>query len=253
MWKFPLERRCALALILGIGAGTVAEAQRGADLQAQILYGAEAEDSNQLTDLVQMLGAAVKNAPTDEALRYHLAHADYRYALLVAEQHPHEAETALQDCTDQLGVLLGHSPKSAESLALDSACYARIARYRALQSVLLRSRAKERLDSAYKIAPRNPRVNLLLAEAGLEHAQPGTPEYDQAFAQLSLAAQLFDQSQATSDDAPGWGHAEAYLDLGRELERRGDLIGARNAIEKALIAAPDYKAAQRQLLELENH
>jgi hypothetical protein len=28
---------------------------------------------------------------------------------------------------------------------------------------------------------------------------------------------------------------------------RGDVLGARNWIEKALIAAPDYKMAQRQL------
>ena len=48
-------------------------------------------------------------------------------------------------------------------------------------------------------------------------------------------------------DSPGWGHAEAYLALGRELQARGDRLGARNWIEKALIAAPDDKAAQRQM------
>jgi Tfp pilus assembly protein PilF len=66
-------------------------------------------------------------------------------------------------------------------------------------------------------------------------------------ARLQLAAQLFDAASATSIDAPGWGHAEAYLALGRELQSRGDQLGARNWIEKSLIAAPDYKAAQRQL------
>ena len=74
-----------------------------------------------------------------------------------------------------------------------------------------------------------------------------SPQRQQAFAQLQLAAQLFDASSATSIDAPGWGHAEAYLALGRELQSRGDQLGARNWIEKSLIAAPDYKAAQRQL------
>jgi len=61
------------------------------------------------------------------------------------------------------------------------------------------------------------------------------------------AVQLFDTSSATNLDTPGWGHAEAYLALGRELQSRGDLLGARNSIEKSLIVAPDYKAAQRQL------
>jgi Tfp pilus assembly protein PilF len=51
-------------------------------------------------------------------------------------------------------------------------------------------------------------------------------------------------------DAPGWGHGEAYLELGRQYQARGDLLGARNWIEKALIVAPDYKSAQRQLASL---
>jgi Tfp pilus assembly protein PilF len=68
-----------------------------------------------------------------------------------------------------------------------------------------------------------------------------------AFAQLQLAAQLFDGTSATGIDTPGWGHAEAYLALGSQLQARGDQLGARNWIEKSLIAAPDYKAAQRQL------
>jgi hypothetical protein len=38
--------------------------------------------------------------------------------------------------------------------------------------------------------------------------------------------------------------------LGRQLELRGDLVGARNWIEKSLIMAPDFKAAQRQLATL---
>jgi hypothetical protein len=86
---------------------------------------------------------------------------------------------------------------------------------------------------------------------GLRQAKPGTPQQQRAFAQLQLAAQLFDASSATSIDTPGWGHAEAYLALGRELQSRADLLGARNWIERSLIAAPDYKDAQRQLATLE--
>ena len=111
---------------------------------------------------------------------------------------------------------------------------------------MLRLRAAERLNAALKAAPRNPRVVFLSAMDGLDSAKPDSAEYRRAFTQLQLAAQLFDQSSSTSIDAPGWGHAEAYLALGRELQARGDLLGARNWIEKSLIVAPDFKAAQRQ-------
>jgi hypothetical protein len=66
-----------------------------------------------------------------------------------------------------------------------------------------------------------------------------------------MATQEFDASPATSTDVPGWGHAEAYLAMGRAVQARGDTVGARNWIEKSLLAAPDYKAAQKQLASLE--
>jgi hypothetical protein len=91
---------------------------------------------------------------------------------------------------------------------------------------------------------------LLSAIQDLRYAKPGSPEGRRGFAELQSAAELFEQSSGTNNDAPGWGHAEAYLALGRELQVRGDHLGARNWIEKSLIAAPDYKTAQRQLASL---
>ncbi len=93
----------------------------------------------------------------------------------------------------------------------------------------------------------------LIAMQGLARSKPGSEENQRAFSELQLAAQLFDQSSATRIDVPGWGDAEAYLALGMQLQARGDLLGARNWIEKSLIVAPDYKAAQRQLAILVRH
>src|SRR6185312_3172420 len=125
-----------------------------------------------------------------------------------------------------------------------------LAERRKLAAVLLRTRCRERLAAALKLAPRNPRAVYISSLIGLREAKPGTAERQRAFAQLELAAQLFEATSATSIDVPGWGHAEAYLALGRELQARGDHLNARNWIEKSLIVAPDYKAAQRQLLLL---
>jgi tetratricopeptide (TPR) repeat protein len=228
-------------------------AQEGGDLQAQILYAYHAEDTNLLANLVQTLSTQVKSGGADPATRYHLAHAQYRFGLLAGERRAHAAENAFADCIDQLKLVLEQDVKSAEALALQSACYSNLAKYRRLEAVLLRSRAEERLSTALALAPRNPRVLYLSAMQGLARSKPGTTENQRAFEQLQLAAQLFDQSSATRIDAPGWGHAEAYLALGRQLQERGDLLGARNWIEKSLIVAPDFKAAQRQLAMLVRH
>jgi tetratricopeptide (TPR) repeat protein len=228
-------------------------AQEGGDLQARILYAYQSEDTNQLANLVQNLTNQVKSGGADAALRYHLAHAQYRYGLLAEAAKPKAAAPAFADCIDQLKPILDQDPKSVEALALQSACYAQLARYRHLEAVLLRSHAEERLRSAQELAPRNPRVLYLAAMDGLARSKRGSPENKHAFEQLQEAAQLFDQSSATRDDVPGWGHAEAYLALGIQLQARGDALGARNWLEKSLLAAPDYKAAQRQMATLAHH
>ena len=234
-------------------AAATAWGQQGGDLQAQILYAYQTEDANSLANLTQELAAQVEADTGDLSLRYHLAHARYRRGLLADTGNARESESAFADCIDELKPLLSQDVKSVEALVLQSACYAGLAGHKQFEAVLLRSRAQERLDAALKIAPRNPRAVFLSSMEGLRQAKPGSVLRQHALAKLQLAAQLFDASSATSIDTPGWGHAEAYLALGKELQARGDQLGARNWIEKSLIAAPDYKAAQRQLALLVRH
>jgi len=236
----------ALALSAVLGPAAVWP-QQGGDLQAQILYAYQTEDANGLASVIQELTTQVSADSGDASLRYHLAHAQYRRGLLAERTNAHEAESAFADCVDQLKAVRSHDGKSVEALILQSACYAGLANHRQLESVLLRSRSDERLKAALELAPRNPRAVLLSGMEGLNRGQPGSAERQHAFVQLQLAVQLFDAAPATNLDTPGWGHAEAYLVLGRELQSRGDQLGARNWIEKSLIVAPDYKAAQRQL------
>src|SRR6202158_2110249 len=213
---------------------TASSAQQGGDLQAQILYAYQTEDTNSLANLIQDLTVQVKADAGGTSLRYHMAHAQYRRGLLAGFENAHDAESAFADCIDQLKPVLSQDVKSVEALVLQSACYAGLADHRKVESVLLRARSDERLKSALKLAPHNPRAVFLSSMDGLRQAKPGTALRQHAFEQLQLAVQLFDASSATSIDTPGWGHAEAYLALGRELQARGDRSGARNWIEKSL-------------------
>ena len=219
-------------------------------MQAQILYAYQSEDTNQLASLVQNLANQVKAGGADAALRYHLAHAEYRFGLLAQGKRGHDAAPAFADCVDQLKSVLEQDVKSVEALVLQSACYGELAKRRRLGAVLLRSKADERLSAAYKLDPRNPRVLYFRAEDAFSRSKPRSPEAERAFAELEQAAKIFDQSSATRNDVPGWGHAQAYLALGAQLQNRGDTLAARNWLEKALIVAPDYKAAQRQMASL---
>ncbi len=242
--------RAALFLAIAAAAAPCA-AQRGGDMQAQILYAYQTEDLNRLRDLMQGLAARVAAGDGGAALRYDLAHADYRYAELALARHDERAaEAAAADCNGQLTALLERSPGSVEALALQSACDSELAALRRFEAVFYRHRARELLRRAYGLAPDNPRVVFIMAEGQLARAQPGSAPYAEALARLRTAARLFTQSPATQVDSPGWGHAEAYLALGGELLNAGDVQGARDWIERSLIAAPDYKAARRELARL---
>lgn len=242
-----MVKRCLLALIICVAA---AHAQEGGDVQAQILYAFQTEDINSLTSLVQNLTLKVKDDGNDPSLRYHLAHAQYRMGLLLEHAQAHRAEAALSDCVDELKPLVQKDVKSAEGYILQAACYGELASLSTMEGMVLRGRASDRLKSAAKLDPKNPRLALITALQNLAHAKPDSVEHKAAVAELKNATTLFDAAQGTSIETPGWGHAEAYLTLGRELQARGDRVGARNLIEKALLDAPDYKAAQRQLASL---
>jgi tetratricopeptide (TPR) repeat protein len=248
-----MRRSTGLALLSLSFAAAIGIAQEGGDMQAQILYAYQSEDTNQLASLEQNLANQVKAGGADAALRYHLAHAEYRFGLLAQGRRARDAAPAFADCVEQLKSILEQDVKSVEALVLQSACYGELAKRRRLEAVLLRSKAEERLNAAFKLDPRNPRVLYFMAEAGLSGSKPGTPENDRAFAELQEAAKIFEQSSATRSDVPGWGHAEAYLALGMQLQSRGDTLGSRNWIEKASIVAPDYKAAQRQMTGIVHH
>jgi tetratricopeptide (TPR) repeat protein len=241
----PIAKYILIATMLMTVAAV--NAQEGGDTQARIEYAYQTEDSNSLANLIQNLTAQVKSDGGDSAFRYHLAHAQYRMGQLSHEHHAHGAEAAFADCIDELKPVLEKNANSAEGMVLQSACYSGLADLKSLEAVLLRSRAADRMQAALKLEPRNPRALLLLATRDLRYAKAGSSERQRGFAELQAAAQSFEQSSGTSIETPGWGHAEAYLALGKELQARGDHLGARNWIEKALLAAPDYKIAQRQL------
>src|SRR3984957_17379882 len=150
-------------------------AQEGGDTQAQIDYAYQTEDGNRLANLIQNLTTRVKDNSADIALRYHLAHAQYRFGQLSGERHAHAAEAAFSDCIDELKPAIDKDVKSAESMVLQSACYSGLADLKSLEAALLRSRAADRLSAALKLEPRNPRAVLLSAMQAPRHATGAWP------------------------------------------------------------------------------
>jgi Tfp pilus assembly protein PilF len=102
------------------------------------------------------------------------------------------------------------------------------------------------MERAMKLAPKDPRVLLL---AALEN-DPSGKIGEQSLAMLKTAAAAFEAERQGVEPTPGWGAAEVYVYLGRGYLARGDVPAARDALEHALLIAPDFALAHRLLAEI---
>ncbi|HEY3517725.1 MAG TPA: hypothetical protein VGL98_11825 [Gammaproteobacteria bacterium] len=128
----------------------------------------------------------------------------------------------------------GHDKRlAAEAWVLVAAC-AQVAgdegrRERAL------ALARERDDD-------NPRIALVEAWAMMQEAGTDAAKRAAASTQLEAVVEAF-EIWAPSLDDPDWGHAEALTALAAAALERGQARTARDFIERALLLAPDYRAA----------
>ena len=97
------------------------------------------------------------------------------------------------------------------------------------------SQARERDDD-------NPRIALVEAWALADAAGDDAAQRDAVAAKLATVVEAFD-AWAPSFDDPDWGHAEALTALAAVALERGQARTARDLIERALLLAPDYRAA----------
>ena len=75
-------------------------------------------------------------------------------------------------------------------------------------------------------------------------------EKERAIGELRHAVAAFEAERGGTESFPGWGASEAYFYLGRDLLEHGDPVGARDALEHALLLAPDYTQARHLLAKI---
>ncbi len=221
------------------------------DLENRVDYAYFTEDVGTLRNLIREARTTFAKGSPDAVAHYALGFAHYRLGAVLAAKEPSAAAAAMSKCIDELDEAIEADPQSAEAQALQGACLGQLAALRTISAMVNGPRSASRLEKALKLAPQNPRVVLL--EALAVYAKPKAFGGDKAGAltKLRRATELFDEAAALSELAlPGWGHADAQAALGRSLLEAGDTLGARNALERALILAPEFAAARRLLAQI---
>jgi len=235
----------ALPLMLPIASGVASGGPpEWRDIESRIQYGYYTEDTAALRKLVEPL--AVDDSH-DKLRGYYAALLDWRLALLAPLSGSSEIA---HRCVTEIDAVLASEADFAEGLALRSACLAQPLTGGGLHLPLAAHGVHRDITRALELAARNPRVLLIDGMNGYQLPSSLGGNKDKALATLRQAATAFEAERAVTEHVPGWGAAEAYFYLGRGLLDRGDTLGARDALEHALLIAPEFVAARRLMAKI---
>jgi hypothetical protein len=251
----PRRARSAGLLVLSVaalaalaGAARADEAQ-WRDIESRIQYGYYTEDRRALENLADNIA---RDESHGEWHGYYAGLVYWRLAQLSAQappggKGPSVAELA-QHCTRVLDATLESHADFVEGLALRSACLATPLAGGGMH--LPGHRPRKDVQRALALAPHNPRALLIdaLGDYQLPPSLGGNQE--RALGEFRRAVAAFDTERAGAEGLPGWGAAEAYMFLGQSLLAHNDAVGARDALERALLLAPDYAQARRLMAKI---
>jgi tetratricopeptide (TPR) repeat protein len=212
------------------------------DVESRIQYGYYTEDPRSLATMMELLRA--EDSPSTSR-SYYAGLANYRLTQLTLTRDRSRAKETAEACVRSLDQALKLQKDFAEALALQSACLDALSSLEAWRTPFAASRSGTQIEKARHLAPQNPRVLLLDGVELYERPQASAAERDQALSVFRKAAAAFESERQETEHTPGWGAAEAYIYLGRCYLDRGSALEARDALERALLIAPEFAEARR--------
>jgi hypothetical protein len=231
----------------GAAAGGEAAKTSWRDIESRIQYGYYTEDARALKNLLGLIAADESH---DELHGYYAALLAWREAQLAAQGALRGASAGdlAQRCVSEADDVLQAREEFADALALRAACLA--TPLNASNSALSGHAARKDIERALKSSPRDPRA--LLVDAMNDYQLPPSAggNKERALAKLRKAVAAFEAERAGIERLPGWGAAEAYLFLARDLLDHTDPVGARDALEHALLIAPEFAQARRLMAKI---
>jgi tetratricopeptide (TPR) repeat protein len=272
--------RSRLLLLLSAGALLAASAVPAADtnwldIESRIQYSYFTEDVRSLRNLVEPLTSGDSH---DRLKSYYAGLLAYRLTLLEKAQadqaaaaeaaatgtappksppparrndrSKNEVRQTVERCVGSLDQALEAQSNFPDALALQSACLGLEAELSSWRAPLAAPKSASQLHKALQLAPKNPRVLLLDAISEYERAKPPGGDVQHPCAKFEAVAAVFEAERADVDQVPGWGAAEAYTWLGRCYLDNGNGNAARDALERALLIAPEFGQARRLLATL---
>lgn len=218
------------------------------DVESRIQYGYYTEDPAALRSLRGLIAA---DESRDRLHGYYAALLAWREAELAARPGPASqgvaADELAQRCVAEADKVLEADAAFADVLALRAACLA--TPLGPAGANLSAHRAHKDIERALKASPHDPRLLLVDAMNDYQLAPPDGNK-ERALVKLRRAVAAFEAERAGLERLPGWGAAESYLFLAQDLLDHADPVGARDALEHALLIAPEFAQARRLMASI---
>ena len=236
--RYPAVLLAAAGLSLSAPAWPAVDMDELSDLAARIQFAVFEEDFDTLDRLVTELADERARGELKPLLRYQAAYAAYRAGELAPEEGRADSPY-LERCEEQALAAAGEAEEFADALALAGACAALDAS-RNLTALLSAPRARRHLRAARELEPDNPRV-LLLAAVSLIRRPSLVEGWGSPAELLTRAAERHAVALPPRRGEPDWGEAETAAVQAELAAAAGEVLAARDAAERALMLAPDYR------------
>lgn len=236
----------AIALSVSLPLAAALRPAELADRAAVIEYTAHVGDFRRLTEISEQLADETARGETQKFVHYYAALAAYRAAEL-DEDIEFRVGVLLDRCVEQGKAALKLDREFADGLALVAACHGLAAARQPLAAIVAGNFSAREMKRALKLAPENPRVLLLHASTLMRRYQD-SDRLQQAEQSLHEALSLYQRFvDLGNPKSPQWGEEHAHLWMARLAIINGDKVLARDHLEQAVLIAPQFAAAMREL------
>jgi len=234
----------------------VAAAQHVPGIDSLILQGKQqlhqALNNWQKSDLLAARAFFERLAPDTTypwLIHYYLGLADYRIvSFYFSQQQQDQAEKYIEDGIEHLKTCIQLKPEFAEAYSLLSAVYGNKIATNPMLGMSLGPQSGIMMAKALKLAPENPRSQLIAGWSAYFTPKMWGGGKDKAKKYFQQAIACFDSFRVVSPILPDWGHEEAYAWLGLLNMEQEKLEQAKINFNKALQLNPGYGWIKRILL-----
>lgn len=242
-------RRLLLPLLLVVAAPVTAESTAEFDdAVSRMQFAFYTADTRSLEEMLTLLAEFEVDAKLAAAKSYQLAYGHWKLAQLYTEplgERPRpnsksSATKAAKACVQHARETIAKDPRVADVYAIEAVCddfYSHPVGL--LAGGCARSKS---MRTALTLGAENPRVHFISALCAPEvEGDAGVID------RWRTVVAKFEAAPPSQPGKPDWGHAEALTQLGKSYLQRGEMVAARDVLERALVLAPDYRQAQKLL------